>query len=387
MTLPFPRSAVRRAAPLFLCTGLVPLIGACGGGEDPEPSPPTDAAPAPIYEPPAGPDELKLEDIQALLKKQEEALPSDPAAVVAAVGEAQITAGDVDERLALIVKAQTGGQGVPGAQLAQLRTSMGKQIIESLIDERLLDIEAEAAGVQPTAEDYRVAFEEEMESFLVVQDQTREEFGELIQESEGKPMDEFITDGANDPGFQVGVRHVWLIESKFGEMIVITEEGIAERYEQGLATIWTRPETVTASHILVKLPPKPADDTTARERAATVLALAKAEGADFAELAQEHSEGPSGPNGGVLPAFRRTGDMVEEFAAAAFALEVGEISEPVESQFGLHIIHVTDRSEEKVLTLETVSEVLRRQLKSEKIAELRQTYVTELRAGAEITYP
>ncbi|MCT8139492.1 peptidylprolyl isomerase [Anaerobacillus sp. CMMVII] len=67
------------------------------------------------------------------------------------------------------------------------------------------------------------------------------------------------------------------------------------------------------------------------------------QGEDFAELAQEYSIDPgSGANGGSLGSFER-GRMVPEFEKAAFALEVGEISEPVQSDFGYHIIKVTDR--------------------------------------------
>ena len=110
---------------------------------------------------------------------------------------------------------------------------------------------------------------------------------------------------------------------------------------------YEKPEEVKASHILVKVEPAASDEdrTAARARIDEVLELAKAEGADFAELAREHSEDPgSGSNGGDLGFFPRQGAMVEPFAAAAFALTTpGDISPVVESTFGFHIIRLTER--------------------------------------------
>lgn len=75
----------------------------------------------------------------------------------------------------------------------------------------------------------------------------------------------------------------------------------------------------------------------AREKIEEILAEAKKDGADFGALAKEHSDGPSGPQGGDLGTFGR-GRMHPAFEQAAFALEVGEVSGVVETPFGFHII-------------------------------------------------
>ena len=86
---------------------------------------------------------------------------------------------------------------------------------------------------------------------------------------------------------------------------------------------------VTASHILVP------DLNTA-----VTLKQKLAEGANFAELAQLHSSCPSKANGGNLGAFGR-GQMVKPFEDAAFNAEVGTVTDPVQTQFGYHLIHRT----------------------------------------------
>ena len=90
---------------------------------------------------------------------------------------------------------------------------------------------------------------------------------------------------------------------------------------------------IRASHILVKT----------EEEAKKLLEEIK-NGADFAKLASEHSMCPSGRDGGDLRFFGR-GMMVKPFEDAAFALKKGEISQPVETQFGWHLIKLTDIDE------------------------------------------
>ena len=90
---------------------------------------------------------------------------------------------------------------------------------------------------------------------------------------------------------------------------------------------------IRASHILVKT----------EEEAKKLLEEIK-NGADFAKLASEHSMCPSGRDGGDLRFFGR-GMMVKPFEEAAFALKIGEVSEPVETQFGWHLIKLTDIQE------------------------------------------
>jgi parvulin-like peptidyl-prolyl isomerase len=81
-------------------------------------------------------------------------------------------------------------------------------------------------------------------------------------------------------------------------------------------------------------------------------------GADFAEVAKKYSNCPSAEKGGDIGFFQRKGSIVEDFAVVAFAMEVGEISEPVKTQFGYHIIMVTEKEEGKDVSYEDVSDMV-----------------------------
>lgn len=110
----------------------------------------------------------------------------------------------------------------------------------------------------------------------------------------------------------------------------ITDEMLRESYDAMVAD-FTGADEVHARHILL---------ATEEEALSVVEALEG--GADFAALAAERSTGPSGPRGGDLGYFAE-GQMVPEFSDAAFALEVGGVSAPVQTQFGWHVIKVEDR--------------------------------------------
>jgi dolichyl-phosphooligosaccharide-protein glycotransferase len=109
--------------------------------------------------------------------------------------------------------------------------------------------------------------------------------------------------------------------------------------DSGLESIGTVSEMVEASHILIMTDTR--TDEEALELIGSILGTVTAE--TFADYAEEYSEGPSSVNGGELGWFGK-GQMVSEFEDAAFALEIGEISEIVETQFGYHLIYVSNKT-------------------------------------------
>ena len=148
----------------------------------------------------------------------------------------------------------------------------------------------------------------------------------------------------------------------------ITDEAIMSAYDAFVADTASR-EQVTASHILVE-----------KEEAAQEIIAKLNDGADFATLAKENSTGPSGPNGGSLGTFSR-GQMVPAFETAAFAMPVGSFSaEPVQTQFGWHVISVSERSVKPAPEMEAMRAQLSNNLSRQHLGRLLET----LRADAVI---
>ncbi|MGE3959228.1 MAG: peptidyl-prolyl cis-trans isomerase [Vicinamibacterales bacterium] len=142
----------------------------------------------------------------------------------------------------------------------------------------------------------------------------------------------------------------------------VTPADLTRAYNENIQQYQT-PEQVRASHILLKTEGK--DEAAVRARAEEVLKEAKG-GADFAELAKKYSEDESNAqNGGDLDYFGR-GRMVPEFDAAAFAMEPGQISDLVKTQFGFHIIKLTDKKAGTTRPIDEVKAQLTEQIQSDK---------------------
>ena len=143
-------------------------------------------------------------------------------------------------------------------------------------------------------------------------------------------------------------------------------------------------EAIRASHILFRVPEN-ADAATkkkAMDEAQSVLKQARS-GADFAELAKKHSADGSAQQGGDLNFFSR-GQMVPAFDQAAFALKPGEISDIVTTQFGYHIIKLTERRAASTVPFEQVSVRIKEYLTEQKKQQKAQAFIDSLKQKAKI---
>ncbi len=148
----------------------------------------------------------------------------------------------------------------------------------------------------------------------------------------------------------------------------VTDEAVQAAYDAAMADAAPTVE-YNAAHILVE---------TEEEAAALIAELEG--GADFADLAREHSTGPSGPNGGALGWFG-LGRMVPEFEAAVVALEVGAVSAPVQTQFGWHVVTLNETRDVPPPSLEDMREELTNALREAAVTEA----IEALTADAEVT--
>jgi peptidyl-prolyl cis-trans isomerase D len=148
------------------------------------------------------------------------------------------------------------------------------------------------------------------------------------------------------------VKYLLVDKAKVRAKIKPSEADVAAEYEKRKDEM-TVPEQANVAHILVSVKEGGgADaDAVARAKAENIAARAKVPGADFAKLANENTDDPSGKTtGGQLPPFSR-GQMVPEFEAQAFAMEPGEIRGPIKTQFGYHIIKFNSKTPDRTRSL------------------------------------
>jgi peptidyl-prolyl cis-trans isomerase D len=158
------------------------------------------------------------------------------------------------------------------------------------------------------------------------------------------------------------VRYISIDTAALRPRMTVSSAEVDARYRENLSQ-YSTPEQIRASHILLKTEGK--DEATVRKAAEALLARVKA-GADFAALATEHSEDEgSKAQGGDLNFFSK-GTMVPEFDAAAWTLAPGQTSDLVKSQFGFHIIRVTEKRAATTRTLDQVRPQIEDQLREEK---------------------
>ncbi|RUL88779.1 peptidylprolyl isomerase [Tautonia sociabilis] len=142
---------------------------------------------------------------------------------------------------------------------------------------------------------------------------------------------------------------------------------------------------VKASHILAAVDPEATDEQkeAARQKLVELKRKITAGELDFAVAADQFSEDPSNqeaPDGGNIGYFNRRGQVVEPFAEAAFALEVDEVSDPVETQYGYHLIKVTDRRDGQEVAFDQIKDAVRAAFGE----DLQQQIIEKARAEANI---
>jgi len=155
----------------------------------------------------------------------------------------------------------------------------------------------------------------------------------------------------------------------FTSKVKVTEEEMRDYYDTNPSE-FKKEKTVEARHILIKIDPEASPDAVAKGRAKALDILARAKaGKDFSKLAEQYSEGPSKDQGGYLGPFKKD-MMVKPFADKAFSMSAGEISEPVRTRFGWHLIKVEKVNAESSVSFEEAKLKIQKKLMDERTKNL-----------------
>lgn len=225
----------------------------------------------------------------------------------------------------------------------------GQTALNSLIANKIIDIEAKSKNVEVTEEDVQKQIDKIAEQYG-----GRETFEQFL-EMYGTSLDDI------EENIKINAK----IEKLLGPDVEIEEDEMKAYFEENKES-FDEKEQVKASHILVD----------SEDKAKEVKEKLQA-GEEFADLAKEYSTDTSNnERGGDLGYFTR-GAMVKEFEDAAFSMEIGQISDPVKTDYGYHIIKVEDKKPAKEATYEESKDEVKEILFQQKLPTVYQTWIQE----------
>ena len=274
------------------------------------------------------------------------------------------------------ILATVDGEPITMYQLKQysernLRTKQGPagldqaQMLDALITDKVIEKEASDKGIIVKDEDIdhyvdgikerNHLTDEQLAQALAAQGLTKEAYRTQVREE---------------------IQKAQLINREIRGKVNVTPEEV-ERYYNAHLSEYSTPARIQLAHILFHLDPNATPDQIAAltAKAEEVRARIK-KGADFAEMAKEYSDDPSGKNGGDLGWFK-PGQMLDELEKAAEKLQVGEVSDPVRTRAGIHLIKLEAREDASHENLGELQDQIKQQLYNAALEDRFQKWLTE----------
>ncbi|QSQ11493.1 peptidylprolyl isomerase [Myxococcus landrumensis] len=291
--------------------------------------------------------------------------------VAAVVNRDIITLSEVQQRAAPEMSRINAAD--PGKR-AEMRAQLMKTALDTLIGEKLMEAQIAELGISAT--------EGQVDELV---NDVRRQNGNMDQAQFEQAL---AAEGLTLPKYREILRkrilRDQLLRAKVGPKVKVTEEDLKAAYNQ-YARAEGEDSEVHARHILVSVDPKATEEqvAAARKKAEGIAQEARREGMDFSALARARSEGPSAADGGDLGWFKR-GVMVAAFEKVAFNLKEGEVSQPVRTNFGWHVLKVEERRSVAAAPYEEMRPKLEGKLIEQKTEKFLDQYVQELRQKASV---
>jgi len=285
---------------------------------------------------------------------------------VAKVNGEAITKAQLDEAFNAAVESS-------GAKAADLTPDQKLSGYRQLLDELIMDklVSKAAAGVEVSDDEVNAEIAKIKKQFP-----SEEAFAAQLKEAGQTP--EKLTSS-----LRTMLQQQRWMKSQVKEQAIGDDD--AKKFYDSNQTEFQNPDTVKASHILFLVNKEDSEDVVKQKQAAAVKAAERAKkGEDFTKLAKELSEEPGAKESGGDLGFFSKDRMVPEFAEASFKMAPGDISEPVRTQFGWHIIKVTDKKPAGTVPFDQVKEQITSYLKGTKQREAVQGVLKNLKDSATI---
>lgn len=256
-----------------------------------------------------------------------------------------------------------------------IKENFRRRVVETMIIEQLVSEKIKASNIKVSEQEVKAKIEE----IAAQQGMSVEGFYEMV----GK---QGITAEELKGQIKMGIGGERLLEKEMAKTKkAVSEEDAKKFYDENIQR-FSQAEQVRASHILI--------GTTGLDEAVKAEAKVKIEGLlkrarageDFAELAKANSEDPGSKDKGGEYVFPR-GQMVKEFEEAAFSLKPGEVSDVVQTQYGYHIIKLSEKLPAKTGSFEDVKGQVVEMLKDSEKGEFARNYIETLKSEAEIILP
>ena len=260
-----------------------------------------------------------------------------------------------------------------GRNLSELSDSDRNKAFRSVLDDMITDrLVAKASASEPVAE---VDVEKRLGNL-------RTQFGANF-DAEVKRSGQSVDQIRRNIRTQIAQQE-W-VEQQIAPDIKVTPEEVEKYYKESPPNRFDAPEMIRASHILVAVRrDAPPEDALAAENKINDLAARIRKGESFEALAKQYSDDPNAKQtAGDLDYFSRE-RIMPEFADAAFKLKVGEVSPPVRTQFGFHLIKLTDRKPAHIATLDEARDQIASFLQDQKRSQAIAAVVQRMKDAAKI---
>lgn len=247
-----------------------------------------------------------------------------------------------------------------------------EEALDTAIERRILYREAQLAGIQVTDKDV----EERLNKIIAGYD-SQEQFRQALEEA-----GETMGDLRENLRKQIMAISFGMQKHKAFEEEVVISEAEMQQYYQDNSAEFSEAERVKLRRIFLGAPSDPAERAKVKARLEALAEEAR-QGADFAALAKQHSEGPDAADSGLM-GWVAKGDLVPELEAAAFSLPAGGISEVIETQWGFHLLRVDEKNESGVSTYESSRTQIEPALRAKYADERYEKWIAELRKRSRV---